>query len=125
MKKFPAGSTIIQQGTKNMDFFILMSGKIGVYKDGHKLAEYDEPGTVVGEISFILGTPRSATILCLADSELLEIEGTVADIVIHHPDIAQYVLINLAERLSHTTDGLVISSNKKGFKNLQSHVTNM
>lgn len=123
MKQYSAGTTIIQQGTKSKSFYILMTGKIGIYKDGIKLADYSEPGTVVGELSAILGKPRSATVLCLTDAELIEIDGDIDEQIVRHPDIIQYILLNLAERLYNTTEGLVVSSNKKGFKNLQNHVT--
>ncbi|NUN09071.1 MAG: cyclic nucleotide-binding domain-containing protein [Ignavibacteriaceae bacterium] len=118
MKKFNAGDIILRQDSVGTEFFILIQGKVGIYKDGTKLAEYTEPGTVVGEISAILHTPRSATIIALTDSEFIEIEGSIEDEIKTHPDIILYVLSNLAERLRQTTGDLATVASKMNAKSL-------
>ncbi len=119
MKKFSTGDIILQQESSGSEFYILMEGKVGVYKNGTKIAEYDEPGTVIGEISAILGIPRTATIIALAESEFILIEGNVEDEIRTHPDIILYVLTNLAERLSSTTGDLVTVASKMSLKSLK------
>lgn len=70
---------VVKEGEKTRDVFALKSGRAEVTKldDGanqRKLAEL-EPGSVFGEIALALGTPRSATVRALEDSELLCIDG--------------------------------------------------
>jgi len=119
MTKFSTGDIILQQNSTGTQFYILMEGKVGVYKDGTKIAEYDEPGTVIGEISAILGTPRTATIIALAESEFILIEGSIEDEIRTHPDIILYVLTNLAERLRATTGDFVTVASKMNVKSLK------
>lgn len=121
MTKFKAGDIILRQDSIGTEFYILIQGKVGIYKDGSKLAEYSEPGTVVGEISAILHTPRSATIIALTDSEFIEIRGTIEEEIRTNPDIILYVLSNLAERLRTTTGDLATVAtrlNAKSFADL-------
>lgn len=118
MKVFAEGETIIQQGGKGSTFYILIKGGLAVYRDGVKIAEYTEPGTVVGEIAAILNIPRTATIVTTGTTELLEVEGRIDEEIRSNPDIILYVLLNLAERLSKTTGDYISSASLSRFKAL-------
>jgi NTE family protein len=69
------GKTIIQQGDLSDELYIVVSGALGVYV---RIADAPErfvarigPGETVGEMSLISGEPRSASVRCLRDAELL------------------------------------------------------
>ncbi len=119
MTKFKAGETIVKQDSLGKEFYILIKGSVAVIKDTIRLAEYTEPGTVIGEISAILGTPRTATIVCEEDSDFIVISGLGEKEIIENPDIIMYTLINMAERLAAITDGYTTVVNKQRFFALQ------
>lgn len=103
MKFFKKDQIIVSEGTKDSRLFILVDGRIGIYKSNLKVAEFNEPGTIMGEISIILKQPRTATMKTLEDTNIIEIETTIEDLIRTSPDIALKIMKNLAERLANTT----------------------
>lgn len=70
MSKIPidAGSEFIKQGTVGREAFIIVSGNASVWKDD-KLVASVGPGSVIGEMALLSGTPRNATVK--AESDLM------------------------------------------------------
>ena len=69
---------IIEEGEKDCDFFIILSGKVSVIKGKES---YGSVGTIkagdfFGEISFIVNTPRLATILASERTIVLRLNET-------------------------------------------------
>lgn len=60
--EYPRGSLICEEGAPGGDMFILQSGSLDVYLKGVRINTIDEPGTVIGETSLLLGEPRAATL---------------------------------------------------------------
>ncbi|MGK9367604.1 Crp/Fnr family transcriptional regulator [Melioribacter sp. Ez-97] len=106
LKKYLKGETIAAEGEKARGLFILVDGKIGIFKGGKKVAEFDKEGAIVGEMSLILKKERTASIVALEDSKLLSVEGQIDDIIKLYPDIAKKILVSLAERLAKSTENL-------------------
>jgi sulfate permease, SulP family len=91
-REFEAGMPLIQQGTNSDDIYLIEAGRARVC-----LSAGDEtltlatlgPGAFVGELSFYLGRPRSASVIsedgvvawCLDRSRLAEIEARFPHIV--------------------------------------------
>lgn len=103
MKLYRKDQVIVSEGTKDSRLFILVDGRIGVYKHDLKVAEFRDPGTIMGEISIILKQPRTATMKALEEANIIEIETTIEDLIRTSPDIALKIIKNLAERLANTT----------------------
>jgi CRP-like cAMP-binding protein len=103
MKFYKKDQIIVSEGSKDSRLFILVDGRIGIYKSNLKVAEFYEPGTIMGEISIILKQTRTATMKTLEDSNIIEIETTIEDLIRTSPDIAVKIMKNLAERLANTT----------------------
>ncbi|GAA5317036.1 MAG: hypothetical protein AseanaTS_22400 [Candidatus Pelagadaptatus aseana] len=61
VKVFPQSDSLIQAGDSDDNFYILLAGKAGIYKAGQRVAEVT-PGDFVGEMGFICGEPRTATV---------------------------------------------------------------
>lgn len=61
-RELAAGTTLISQGDKGGDLFILESGELTVQRDGIDIATIARSGSLVGEMSVILGTAASATV---------------------------------------------------------------
>ena len=56
------GEVLLVQGEGGGDLFILLSGKLAVVRDGVNIATISQPGTLVGELSVLLGIRNSATV---------------------------------------------------------------
>jgi CRP-like cAMP-binding protein len=69
----PAGTVLMEQDDPDPALLYLMSGTVGVWRDGVPLAKAG-PGDVVGEMSLFTGKPRAATVRALD-----EVHGVVLD----------------------------------------------
>ena len=101
---FKKDDIITKEGDLTFDWYVLLNGRIGVYKGERKVNEFSERGVIFGELSGLLARPRTATMKALVDSEVMVIESSVDEVVRNHPDIAHKILLSLAERLAKTTD---------------------
>ena len=66
--------------------------------------EFSERGVIFGELSGLLARPRTATMIALEDTEVMVVESSVDEVIRNQPEIANKILISLAERLAKTTD---------------------
>lgn len=61
--RFPAGAVLVREGTAGYEFFILVSGKAVVSRDGQDVAVLG-PGDFFGELALLDGTSRrNATVV--------------------------------------------------------------
>ncbi len=104
MKYFKKDEVISNEGERAKCIFVLVEGKVGIFKNNRKISEYSKSGDMIGEISMILNRPRSATIKALTDCNLLTIEGELDDLIKLYPDISKKLIRTLAERLADATE---------------------
>ena len=87
------GELILKEGEPGRSFFVIIEGKVRVFKqlaDGTELplAELGE-GAFFGEMALLSGAPRTANVAAIDDTELLEITDTVLhEVVAAHPGVA-------------------------------------
>ena len=105
-KDYQTGEVICNEGDEGDYIYILKKGKLGVYKDDNLVSEYEKPGTILGEMSIILGEERTATIKALSPSTVSVIRITLMDMVRNFPAFTVKILQVLANRLKDTTDVL-------------------
>jgi CRP/FNR family cyclic AMP-dependent transcriptional regulator len=95
----PAGSLIVDQGQTGREAFIVLEGTVTVKRNGKKLGSYGA-GTIIGELSLLDHGPRTATVTCDTDCDLLLLDQRhfmgVLDTV---PAIAHKLLATLAGRI--------------------------
>ena len=103
-QRHAANAVLASEGDPAGGWYILVSGRVGVFKGSHKVSEFSQKGAVFGEISSILGNPRSATLVALEECEVLYVPANLDDLVKHHPAIAKKIITSLAERLVKTTE---------------------
>jgi potassium efflux system protein len=72
----PAGSIICRQNEIGESFFIMLSGKFGIYVNGIFKTSVDTPNSVFGELSLENDEPRMASIITEAESTLLSVTKT-------------------------------------------------
>ncbi len=103
-KFFQIGETILREGDPSDGWYVLRSGKVGVYKRDFTVALISKPGTVIGELGFLLKIPRTATLIAQEPTLLLHINISVDDLLANHPAMVRQMLMTLAERLVKTTE---------------------
>lgn len=106
LKTYKANEIIVREGEDGLGWFILKSGRVGVFKGSLKIAEYSDPGSIFGELSGIMNRPRTAMLQAIEQSEVVCLECTLTELIQQQPAIARKILVNLAERLAKTTDDL-------------------
>lgn len=107
LKIFAKDEFLGREGWPGREWFVLVRGSVGVYKQEIKLDTFDSPGTIFGEISGILGTLRSASLMALVDTEVICLPNDLDELIKSHPEIAKKIIVNLAERLVKTTDSFI------------------
>jgi CRP/FNR family transcriptional regulator, cyclic AMP receptor protein len=94
-----AGSVIVDQGQTGREAFVVLSGKVEVKRSNRKIADLG-PGAVVGELSLLDHGPRTATVTCVTDCELLVIDQRHFMAVLQEvPTIAVKLLATIAGRI--------------------------
>jgi CRP-like cAMP-binding protein len=95
---FKAGRVMIEQGQPGREAFIVLNGK-AVRRNGKKLASLGA-GSMVGELALLDHGPRTATVTCDTDCDVLVISqrhfhGVLDDV----PALSHKLLSQLASRL--------------------------
>ncbi len=78
----PAGAVLFESGSTPDGVYLVASGRLGVRTEGlHRLTAEIGRGELVGEAAWLLGEPRSATVLALRDSELVLVPNPVLEVI--------------------------------------------
>lgn len=97
-----AGQTLITQGHRHHEAYVLVQGELTVLVDGVEVARLQD-GAVVGEIGLFAPGPAAATVVAAQRSELLVIPYNRFDQVLDDvPSLARDLAVELAERLRAT-----------------------
>jgi CRP/FNR family cyclic AMP-dependent transcriptional regulator len=95
----PDGKTIIREGDRGREFFVVAAGNLRVTRNGRKLRDLG-PGDWAGEIALISDVPRTATVVTTSPSHLLVLtDRQFRQLIEQSPSIAMRVLRSLTERL--------------------------
>ncbi len=108
VEKYEDGDVIVREGNKDIDFFKLIQGALIVVKGGKKIAEIVQPGEYFGEMSAIIGEPRSANIISKGRSVIKRFPGNkIYEIIEKYPDVAKHLFAVIATRLNQA-DKIVV-----------------
>jgi len=107
----PEGVEFIAQETEGECFYVLVRGRLKVYRRGDYGEEiplaYVEPGESIGEMGFFTDGYRSASVKTLLESQLLQINYlNLQKIFDEVPTLASNLLGLMAERLCRTDSQL-------------------
>ena len=113
---FPVGSQIIREGETTGRLYVLVDGQLEVVKDETVVANVAEPGSLVGEMSVLLGQPHTATVRAVSATRLYEFDDA-AKFLASQPSVAMLVAKTLAPRLYSATTNL--ADIKRQYANLR------
>ena len=103
-QEFEDGQIIFLEGDDSQDLFILINGQLDILKGKKKIAEITKPGDLFGEMSFLLGDRRTATVKARRKGELVRIPKEEISVFLQKfPDMARTVTRLLARRLDETS----------------------
>ncbi|WP_428565018.1 MAG: cyclic nucleotide-binding domain-containing protein [Solidesulfovibrio sp. DCME] len=111
LRQFASGETLVEEGNYEKTFFILLGGAVRIVRGGRALASLDGPGTIFGEMSFILGKGRTATVVATAPTECLAVDMGYVDFL-PSPEREDF-LIRIFRRLAVVVAGRLGSANAR------------
>jgi CRP-like cAMP-binding protein len=94
-----AGHTLFVEGAPSSNLYVILTGSAVVRRNGRRIARVG-PGDVVGELSVILGGPRTATVEADTPIEWLVLDRTsLREAIDEVPGLGWNVLQSVAARL--------------------------
>lgn len=100
------GTVLLTEGQSTGRVYVLAQGRIEVLRGDTQVAVLDEPGSLVGEMSVLLGIPHTATARALGDAKVHVIQNGKA-FFSANPQVSWLVAQLLANRLNAATTYLV------------------
>jgi CRP-like cAMP-binding protein len=102
---FYKGQVIFEEGDNSRELYILLNGEVEIKKGGTTIAIVKEPDSYLGEMSTLLGTPRTATMVAASDCLLIRVpESKVTDFFAHSPSLGIKLAKTIAVRLQEMND---------------------
>ena len=105
-RRFRAGEVLVRAGELDPSLYILTEGRVEVVVLGrggrseHQLATFG-PGSVVGELAFLDGRPRSAGNRALTDGAMLRLSREAFDqLAARDAELARAILLDLGRILA-------------------------
>jgi CRP-like cAMP-binding protein len=97
--ELPAGRTVIREGERGRELYVLAEGQAKITKNGRRVSTM-HPGDFFGEIALVTGIPRTTTVLTETPVRLLVVgRADFQRLLREQPAIAGKVLESLAQRL--------------------------
>jgi len=97
-----AGSILCEEGDEGREMFILNRGALEVYIGGKKVADVNEPGTVIGEMALLLGEKRTATIKTVSECNITIIKPEdLKKVAEKDKNFFLNLAVNMSKRLEH------------------------
>lgn len=114
------GEALIEAGEAGGELYVLQAGRLAVVRDGVEIAVIAEPGSLIGEMSVLLGVDHSATVRALVPVEVRVIENgigfleatplaalQVATIACQRLDATSALLVQLKQDAGKTEQGFL------------------
>lgn len=106
---FESKDIIIKEGNTDTNFYQLMQGSLEILKNGVKVGEISQPGEYFGEMSALLGTARTATIVSNGKSIVKVFPGDkLKETLINYPLISIQIINSLQQRLQTASNKIAM-----------------
>ncbi|PSB17837.1 hypothetical protein C7B65_17425 [Phormidesmis priestleyi ULC007] len=99
-KKLPIGETICREGDPGDSFYIILSGSVEVFIESiDKQVAVRRAGEFIGEMSLLMGTPRTATLRTLEETILFVVDhGNLQNLLKNNQGLADKIAEELSDR---------------------------
>jgi rhodanese-related sulfurtransferase len=99
-----AGDCVVKQGDPPLFFYVVISGRLKVYRETHDGIRTDltslGPGDYFGEVALVTGKPRTATVEAVEESLVLAVSKDEFDFVLdQNPKLARQIIHSLSQWL--------------------------
>jgi len=99
----PEGTTLIREGERGREFFVIVEGTARVTRNGRKVNEIGA-GDWAGEIALITDSPRTASVVMTSAGRVLVVTDRAFRLVLEEvPSISLKLMKSLGERLHSST----------------------
>jgi CheY-like chemotaxis protein len=103
------GDPLISEGDRADFIYIVKKGQLRAFKSspegGTVTLGYIEVGEFVGEMAYINGVPRTASVEALSDCELIEVPiGTFEKVLYRRPSWSKALMLTLSKRLKQANE---------------------
>jgi len=104
LTRFKSEQIIFLEGDDSQELYVLVSGQVAIFKGDIKIRELTQKGSLFGEMSFFLGSTRTASVRAINDVTALRIpKDKISDFLAEFPDAAQKITRHLAQWLAETS----------------------
>lgn len=108
---FKKNSILMSEGETGESLYIIETGSVRIYVSDEQGAEMtifvQGPGSYIGEISLLDGSPRTASVVALEQTKVLMIsKASFFECVSKNPQIAFRIIQSVTQRLRKATDDL-------------------
>lgn len=118
-RQFRPGETVVADGAREQSLYLVLEGELEVLvprRRGHRRIATITDGSVLGELSFFDGAPRSALVRALTPALLAELSPAEFDALADaNPSLARQLLFDLgrilAQRLRDAHDASAAGAN--------------
>jgi len=108
VRDVPEGGRIVTVGDMATSAYFILEGEAaaGVPEEdgGYRVLRTMAAGDFFGEIAALTGSPRTADVVSVEASSLLEVPATALRAIMENPDVNKLLLDTLSERLSRTNN---------------------
>ena len=103
-QNYPAGTYIIKEGESDHSFYIVLSGVVGIEKNGRDVDNLQE-GDCFGEMGYLARAERTANVVAKTDVSLMKVNASTLDRAAADTQLRflKVFVKTLIERLSETT----------------------
>jgi CRP/FNR family cyclic AMP-dependent transcriptional regulator len=106
LREFAPGERMMAEGEQHPSLLFLESGKVEVVRGGQRIAVIKVPGSVLGEMSFLLDQPATADVVAMEPTACRVAEDPLP-FLRSHPEVTLEVATGLAMRLDAAARYLV------------------
>lgn len=101
-RRFRAGERVVSVGEVDRSLYIILGGALEVSFGGRRQRRTTlEQGSLIGEVAFFDGLPRSADVRAVTDADLLCVSRQSFEVfAARHPDLARELLLELGRLLA-------------------------
>ena len=104
LKRFAPGIFVFRENDDSQDLYFLVSGELEVLKGSRVISKITEPGTLFGEMSFLLGGKRTASVKASLETETVQVpRDQISAFMREFPSAALEMSRLMARRLDKTT----------------------